>query len=77
MEYQDCSDAIRRLTPRIGSCMSSIRAMIEEIPTLSEVKKQFFILIIEYRYEKVLLPVCQKIMEKEIANCEQKKGWCR
>ena len=77
MEYQECSDAIRRLTPRIDSGMSRIRAMIEEIPTLSEVQKQFFISIIDYRYEKVLLPVCQKIVEKEIGNCEQKKGWCR
>ncbi len=64
MEYQECSDAIRRLTPRIGSCMNQIRTMIKEIPILSEVQKHFFTLIIEYRYEKVLQPVCQKMMKK-------------
>ena len=64
MEYQECSDAIRRLTHRIGSCMNQIRTMIKEIPILSEVQKHFFTLIIEYRYEKVLQPVCQKMMKK-------------
>lgn len=62
MEYQECSDAVRRLTPKIGSCMGKIRAMIEEIAVLSETQKQFFILIIESRYEKVLLPIYQKLM---------------
>lgn len=77
MEYQECSDAIRRLAPIIGGRMNRIRAMIEEIPTLSEVQKQFFSLIIEYRYEKVLLPVYQKIIQREFGGCEQKKGKCR
>ncbi len=72
-----CSDAIRRLVPGIGGCMNRIRALIEEIPTLSEVQKQFFTLIIEYRYEKVLLPVYQKIIQREFGDCEQKKGKCR
>ena len=77
MKYQECSDAIRRLAPGIGGCMNRICAMIKEIPTLSEVQKQFFTLIIEYRYEKVLLPVYQKIIQKEFEGCEQKKGKCR
>lgn len=74
MKYQECSDAIRRLAPRIGGCMNGIRVMIKEIPILSEVQKQFFTLIIEYRYEKVFLPVYQKIMQREFEDCEQKKG---
>lgn len=74
MKYQECSDAICRLAPRIGGCMNGIRVMIKEIPILSEVQKQFFTLIIEYRYEKVFLPVYQKIMQREFEDCEQKKG---
>lgn len=77
MKYQECSDAIRRLAPEIGNCMNGIRAMIKEIPILSEVQKQFFTLIIEYRYEKVLLPVYQKIIQGEFEDCEQKGGRCR
>ncbi len=77
MEYQECSAAIRRLTPRIGSCMSAIRVMIEEIPILTKIQKEFFNTIMEYRYEKVLLIVYQKIMEEAYGKYEQKKGWCR
>ena len=51
--------------------------MIEEIPVISEIQKQFFTTIIEYRYEKVLLPVYEKIMEKEKGYSEQTKGRCR
>ena len=65
MEYPECSEAVRRLTPKIGNNMDKIRMMIEELSVLSKVKKQFFILLINYRYEKVLLPVYQKIMERE------------
>lgn len=64
MEYEECSNAVRKLVPRIGSCMSRIQVMIEEIPTLSEVQKHFYTLIIEYRYEKVLLPLYQTIIER-------------
>lgn len=44
--------------------MNRIEIMIEEIPVLSEVQKQFFRAILKRRYEKVLLPVCQRVMEK-------------
>lgn len=77
MEYQGCSDAIRKLVPKIGRCMGKLRIMIEEIPILSEVQKRFFTSIIECRYEKVLLPVCRKIMEREFENLNQKRGRCR
>lgn len=66
MEYEECSEAILRLAPRIGSSMNKIQEMIKEIPIISEIQKQFFVSIIEYRYEKVLLPACKKIMEKEM-----------
>ncbi len=77
MEYQECSDAVQRLTPRIGSCMCDIREMIEEIPVISEIQKQFFTTIIEYRYEKVLFPVYGKIVGREMEYDEQMKGRCR
>jgi len=43
------------LTTQIGNNMDKIQAMIKEIPILSEIQKRFFISMIEYRYEKVLL----------------------
>ncbi len=59
MKYQECSDVVRKLTPKIESSMSRIRIMIEEIPVLSEIQKHFFTLIIQKRYENVLLPIYQ------------------
>lgn len=41
MEYQECLEAICRLAPRVGSSMNKIQEMIKEIPTLSEVQKNF------------------------------------
>lgn len=60
MEYQECSDAVQELTPKIESCMNEIWLMVEEIPVLSEIQKRFFTLMIQSRYEKVLRPVYQK-----------------
>lgn len=77
MNYQECSAAVRRLTPKIGGCVGIIREIIEEIPALSEIQKQFYTSIIEYRYENVLLPICQRLMEKELRCPEQVKGRCR
>lgn len=51
----ECLEAVYRLTPQIGNNMDKIQTMIKEIPILSEIKKRFFMSIIEYRYEKVLL----------------------
>lgn len=65
MKYQECSDAIYRIAPKIENCMHQIQEMIEEIPILSETQKQFFLLIIQYRYEKVLKPLYKKIVGKQ------------
>lgn len=65
MEYPECSKAVLTLVPKIGNSLEQMKAMIEDIPVLSERQKQFFKIIIENRYEKVLLPVYKKIMEKE------------
>lgn len=57
--------------------MNKIQAMIEEIPVLSEVQKQFYTMIIRYRYEKVLLPLWQRITEKELDFSEEIGEWER
>lgn len=54
-KYPECSEAVYRLEPQIGNNIDKIQTMIKEIPILSEIQKRFFISIIQYRYEKVLL----------------------
>lgn len=62
MTYKECNDAVMRLTPRIGDCIFLICKMIEDIPMLSEIQKQFYSIIIKKRYKKVFIPVYQKLM---------------
>ena len=75
--YHDCSEAVRRLVPRLSSQMNSINGMIETIPVLSEVQKRFFILVIKERFEKVLLPAYQKILSRESENSRFEKEMVR
>lgn len=55
MEYRECTEVVHRLTPKIESNMNRIQSLINGIPALSEIQKKFFIMILEYRYENVLL----------------------
>lgn len=49
------------------------RRLLFFLPTLSEVQKKFFTMIIKYRYEKVLLPVYEKIMKKSENDLDRRK----
>lgn len=66
MDYQDCSEAVKRITPKIGAAMPKVRELLEEIPVLSKIQKEYYISLLESRYENVLLPSCQRIMQNEI-----------
>lgn len=67
MEYEDCNEAVRNITPEIGKKMPEIERLISEIPVLSEVQKKFYLAVMGERYEKVLKPVCQRIMGQQMA----------
>lgn len=40
--------------------------MIQDIPVLSLTQKRFYINVLQKRYEEVLKPVCQMLVEKEL-----------
>lgn len=65
MEYPDCSAALKRIVPKLSRTMPRIREMIEEIPVLSDIRRQYYISVMGRRFEDVLLPTYQKIMQKE------------
>ena len=65
MQYPDCSCAVQRIVPRIGKSILKIREMIEDIPVLSETRKKYYTAVIESRYENVLLPAYQKVLQEE------------
>lgn len=77
MEYLECSEAVRKLIPRLGCAMDKIESMIDEIPVLTEVQKRFFNELIKFRYENVLLPVYEKLLVQDRDWDIQEKGRCR
>lgn len=64
MEYEGCNEAVRNITPKIATVLQDIEKMILRIPVLTEIQKKFYLAVMEERYEKVLKPVCQKVMEQ-------------
>ncbi len=71
MEYAGCSEAVKRIVPKLSGCLDDISAFIAAIPVLSETQKKFFNKIIGKRYELVLAPALKCIMEQEISKTNQ------
>lgn len=65
MEYPECTEAVKRLIPIMGDSFSKISDLIGEIPVLSEVQKKFYCCVMECRYDKVFLPLYQKIISRK------------
>lgn len=80
MQYPDCSEAVRRLTPEIGKALPKIKEMICSIPVLTEIQKNFYVEIISTRYERVFKPLCMKLvgheMESQSRAGEEARGRC-
>jgi len=62
----DCNAAILRIVPKID--LKKIKELIDElpeeflgVPIISRVQKEFYYKILEYRYEKVLKPIYEKL----------------
>lgn len=59
-EYADCNAAIVRIVPRID--MAQIAGVIEEIPYISDLQKDFYKAYICARYEKIMLPAYEQLL---------------
>lgn len=62
-EYDDCNDAVKRIAPRID--IPKINEFIDEIPYITELQKEFYKTYISARFEKIIRPVFDNIMEQE------------
>ena len=70
MDNMECNKAILRIIPKIN--MENIKNIINEIPSefngikvVSNVKKDFYIKSLQYKYDNVLLTVYNKLLEKK------------
>lgn len=61
----DCMHAVALIVPRIRAREQEIRAMIEGIPVLSQLQKQFLCRILTLRLEEALLPCYEEIISRQ------------
>lgn len=66
MENVDCNEAVLRIVPNIN--MEKIKEIFDSIPEeyngyiiMDKVQKEFYLKLLEYRYENVLLPLYEKL----------------
>ena len=60
LENKDCNQALLRIFPHID--MNQIHQIIDNTPYISDVRKEFYKIIIELRYEKILKYSYDKLM---------------
>jgi len=52
-QFENCNDALKRIVPRID--LEKIYDMIEDIEGISDLRKEFYRVMLKQRYEKILL----------------------
>ena len=62
LEYKECNDAIIRVCARYSQ--DEVDELVDETPFLSERHKEFYKYMLRQRYEKILLPAYNSLMEK-------------
>ena len=64
LQNEYCNSALKRITPRIN--IEKIKEIINNIPVISELQKNFYIKMIEKRKELILDYSLKKLKEKEL-----------
>lgn len=62
-ENEDCNEAIKRIVPRIN--MEKIEELINAIPYISDLQKEFYIKYLNKRYEVIIRPAYEFVMTRE------------
>ena len=53
LQFEACNDALKRIVPRID--FNQINILIDEVEGISEVRKRFYKVMLQQRYEKILM----------------------
>lgn len=53
LQFEACNDALKRIVPRIH--LDRINTIVDEIEGISEVRKHFYKVMLQQRYEKILM----------------------
>lgn len=60
---KDCNEALKRIYPKIN--MKNIEDVIDDVGEISLVRKSFYKIMLQKRYELILTPAMEKIAQKE------------
>lgn len=63
LQFKEVNESLKRIFPKID--LNKINLMINNIESISKLRKDFYILMINKRYEKILKLSYLKLMEKE------------
>lgn len=61
MTNEECNKAILEVFPRIN--LSEIERIIDDTPFISDVRAEFYKVMIRNRYEKILLPIYERLLK--------------
>ena len=62
-QNEDCNEALKRIVPRIN--MEEIGKLIDEIPYISDLQKEFYKQYLSARYELIICPAYELVMVGE------------
>ncbi|MCL2655788.1 MAG: hypothetical protein FWD65_08920 [Coriobacteriia bacterium] len=60
----DCAKAVLDLVPKIGAALPDFIALVNSVETLSDVRKEYIRTTLQYRYENILVPAYQKLIDQ-------------
>ncbi len=63
LQYEGCNLALKRILPKID--MNEIRAMIDDVPFLNDLQRQFYITMLSERKSRILDYSYQKLLSKD------------
>lgn len=58
---EDCAAALKRIVPQID--MHNIENFITQVPTISDLQKEFYMRYLNARYDLIILPACKRAIE--------------
>lgn len=58
-KYPECNQAVKRIAPQIN--MNQINGIIDEVPCISDTRKQFYKTLLQLRNDKILQPALQNL----------------
>lgn len=67
LRYEECNQALIRIVKKIN--LEKIFSMIDEIEGISKIRKEFYKMMYQKRYEKILLASYNKLKCKEAKRC--------